>query len=184
MPAIDISRSLAIEGWMSSEELEWLAQQAQTHVAIAEVGCFIGRSTRALADHTSGIVYAIDPWDPKWLESVGDADPAAMTVALRHPTPLLEFVENTRDLPNVLIRVGTLPSVRFPIPPDMIFIDGDHRYRAVSNDIFASLRLLRPGCLLCGHDYEESHWPDVTDVVRSILGTPDGVCGSIWWVQL
>jgi predicted O-methyltransferase YrrM len=55
---INIARALATDGWMSEAELFWLATQAQQHRRIVELGSFLGRSTRALADHTPGIVYA------------------------------------------------------------------------------------------------------------------------------
>src|SRR5258708_38660332 len=47
---------------MSEAELTWLAEQAACHKVIVEVGSYLGRSTRALGDHTTGIVYAIDDW--------------------------------------------------------------------------------------------------------------------------
>ena len=51
---IDISRAKSVEGWMAEAELTWLACQAQTAKVIVEVGSHVGRSTRALADHTTG----------------------------------------------------------------------------------------------------------------------------------
>jgi hypothetical protein len=59
---IDTTRAQAIKGWMRTNELDWLATRAADARMIVEVGCWQGRSTRALADHSAGIVYAIDPW--------------------------------------------------------------------------------------------------------------------------
>src|SRR3954470_12383000 len=59
---IDITRALAIDGFMEEQELVWLAQQAKIHKCIVEIGSLLGRSTRALLDHTEGIVYAFDDW--------------------------------------------------------------------------------------------------------------------------
>src|SRR5262245_34583599 len=58
----NITRAVGIPGYMNIPALEWLAEQAQTHRVIVELGSFCGRSTRVLADNTPGIVYAIDDW--------------------------------------------------------------------------------------------------------------------------
>src|SRR5437899_5812943 len=42
---IDISKALAIKGYMQPSELEWLANEATTHERIAEIGAYYGRST-------------------------------------------------------------------------------------------------------------------------------------------
>src|SRR5579864_3315474 len=59
---VDISRALTVNGWMSPPELEWLAEQAQKHRHIVEVGSWLGRSTRAMADNTTGLIFAVDTW--------------------------------------------------------------------------------------------------------------------------
>lgn len=170
---------------MSPQELEWLAEQASRHSLIVEVGCFLGRSTRALADHTSGVVIATDTWSVDWAESIKGPDPIAYQTIQQHPDAFLEFLVNTRDLHNVLIRRGTLSESRLPFCPDMVFIDGDHSYWEVLRDIRAAKRIASgPGSLLCGHDYNSPHWPDVTRAVHDEFGMLEGACESIWWVTL
>jgi predicted O-methyltransferase YrrM len=45
---------------MGSDELAWLAATAAQSQSIAEIGCWQGRSTKALADSCRGRVFAID----------------------------------------------------------------------------------------------------------------------------
>lgn len=37
---------------------------------------------------------------------------------------------------------------------DIIYIDGDHSYDGVTNDLKESLRIIKNGGIICGHDYE------------------------------
>jgi hypothetical protein len=54
---------------------------------------------------------------------------------------------------------------------DFVFIDADHSYEAVRDDIAAWLPKIRPGGLLCGHDYSKPGersavgWPGVVRAV-------------------
>jgi predicted O-methyltransferase YrrM len=40
-----------------------------------------------------------------------------------------------------------------PNSVDLIFIDGDHSYNGCKSDTLAALKLIRPGGLICWHDY-------------------------------
>src|SRR5262245_43603198 len=78
MSTVDISRAVTIYGWMSDQSLRWLAEQAQQHQVIVEVGVYQGRTTRALADNTPGRVYAVDDW--KGSRRVKDEVDAMLTI--------------------------------------------------------------------------------------------------------
>src|SRR5712692_8403897 len=60
---IDLTKALTVDGWMSESELRWLSEQAQKYKTIVEVGSWMGRTTRALADNTEGTVVAVDTWE-------------------------------------------------------------------------------------------------------------------------
>jgi len=141
---MDLAKAFSIQGWMEPTELAWLADQASRHKVIAEIGSYMGRSTRALADNTRGIVYAIDDFGgPREIE-IADRD-----------SIFNKFVENMAGLEGRLsvIRANhrNLPPIDFR--PDMVFIDGAHEYDAVKADIEFWLPRLAPKGLICGHDY-------------------------------
>jgi predicted O-methyltransferase YrrM len=46
-------------------------------------------------------------------------------------------------------------------PVDLVFIDGDHHYEHVKSDIQAWLPHIKPGGVLCGHDYGYEKWAGV-----------------------
>jgi len=155
---IDTSNALKIDGWMFDDELEWLAQQAQKHQNILEIGSWKGRSTRALGDNTPGRVWAVDYW-------------------LEHDCEMRQFLENLSDLiiaERVIVMRTTSNNVTTMLHNthrsffDMIFLDGDHCYESVKSDISNCIPLLSPGGILCGHDYSVA-WEGVMRAVEEIL---------------
>lgn len=182
---VNIDPALAIDGWMTPKELQWLSEQAQWHHRIVELGCFRGRSTRALADHCPGIVYAIDCWKiqpympPTW---------SAEFVWEEFTFNLQEHLRNGKVVP---IRADHGAYHMFPPEwvrgnpserPDMVFIDGDHTLEAVRRDILAWRSRIAPGGLLCGHDANNSDWPDVDKALAELLPEAQVVPGTqIWW---
>lgn len=67
----------------------------------------------------------------------------------------------------------------------MVFIDACHDYDWVMADIRAFLPKVRPGGVMCGHDY---FWfPGVRSAVHSVFGAKDWMCrdaNSCWEVRL
>lgn len=66
---------------------------------------------------------------------------------------------------------------------DFIYIDGDHTYRGVKEDIKNYLPKLKKGGLIAGHDYEETNFPEVTKAVNELLGEPDKVFMDTSWIK-
>lgn len=173
---MDLSRALKIEGWMEPAELTWLAAQASRHDVIAEIGSYKGRSTRAMADHTRGVVVAIDDFQ----------GPREIEMLSRHRI-FDDFADNMRGLETRLrvIKADHRRLLNVDFQPDMVFIDGAHEYEAVKADIEFWLPRLRPRGLICGHDFLPEHFPSVCRAVRELL--PDhGVVPntSIWYQEL
>lgn len=64
---------------------------------------------------------------------------------------------------------------------NFIYIDGNHRYEAVKEDILLSLQILPKKSILAGHDYEFHKAPGVKKAVDEILGYPDLIfCDTSW----
>jgi hypothetical protein len=175
-----ITRALDIPGWMSHCELEWLASKARESPVIIEFGCYLGRSTRALADNTTGIVYAVDPWNGVYFNNDGTvADWINTGVYEIFESNLKDHLETGRVIP---IRSYSWSFVD-PIRADLIFIDGDHRYEEVKNDIIHALTLIKSGGIISGHDYSHKTWPGVKRAVDELFGDVNH-CDSIWWTEI
>lgn len=180
---VDISKALEIEGWMSEPELLWLAEQAQTRKVIVEIGSFLGRSTRALADNTRGFVYAVDDfYGPRDVHNIWSA----------HRKLIFDlFLENMSGLQGKLNVVrkdhASLENSDIPFSPDMVFIDGDHQQESVERDIKYWLARMNPGGLICGHDYHdrEEDFPGVRNSVKKFFPVFSVAPNtSIWFAEV
>lgn len=170
----DISRALAIPGFMGLGQLEWLAWHAAQHERIVEVGSFMGRSTRALADNTPGLVFALDNWQGPW----------EMDLPMEIRRDLFDtFKTNLADhiaAGKVIAIKGDHALAPRGIQPDMVFIDGDHNMGSVVRDLTFWRQEITPGGLLCGDDYD---FPSVSEALRMVLGKVE-VTENIWSVYV
>lgn len=172
--AVNIDRALGIEGWMHPEELSWLATQAQTHMVIVEIGSFKGRSTRALADHAPGVVYAVDPWGPYKTKG-------RVLVYEAFAANLADHIATAKVVP-IRVRSQQLAEQWAGHPKaDMVFIDGHHDEASVLRDIAVARSILTEDGLLCGHDYRHPGLPGVHRAVDQTFAHVQ-CCQSIWWV--
>jgi predicted O-methyltransferase YrrM len=172
---VDISKALAIGGWMAENELIWLATQALERKLIVEFGSLHGRSTRAMADNNKGVIWAVDPWAGDYYNEEGNAIPITTYVMPYFIYNLNDHVKTQHVIP--VRKFSYQFSLDWPV--DMVFIDGDHRYETVVKDIKKGYELLRTGGLICGHDYGHPSWPGVKQAVDELVGTVQ-IEGTIW----
>lgn len=166
-----VERAMGIVGMLIREEVEWLHQTAHEMSSIVEIGSYRGRSTYALCAGCQGIVYAVDPFEANFHQEVRDV--------------FDDFAENLKAFENLLPVIKTSQeaanSAIIPAIVDMVFIDADHSYRAVLDD----LRLWEPRArkLVCGHDYGGPRTPGVEKAVNEYFGSREMVKlgpGLLW----
>ena len=155
-----IDKALRIPGFMTAEELLWLAEQAKSRKTIVEIGSYRGRSTRALADATKGIVWAIDDWQGPRDVQLTDADRAGLLSEFR--TNNADHIESGK----IKICLSDHASALIPGIMDMVFIDGSHEYEDVKADILRWKSRLASGGILCGHD---ATWPGVKQALSELI---------------
>jgi predicted O-methyltransferase YrrM len=168
--------SLVIPGFMSEEELMWLHERAAGASSVLEVGCWLGRSTSALAAGCRGPVYTVDHFQG----SPDERDAAHAEAAGRNL--YAEAQTYLSSWPNVRFLVGSSleASRRFtPASVDMVFLDGDHAEAAVLRDLLAWAPKARR--VLCGHDAD---WPSVQAALVA-YGLPfECGPGALWYMEL
>jgi predicted O-methyltransferase YrrM len=181
---INIENALKIEGWMNPEDLEWLARQAESHLSIVEVGCWMGRSTTVLAEHTSGQVIAVDHWLGSEEHRSGLESKSWDWLYGQFLTNINKSLLFEKVFP---LRMYSTQAAQFLwnchgrySPYDMVFIDASHDFENVKADILAWKPLVTSGGLLCGHD---SGHPPVERAVRELLSDANFE-GNFWHVEV
>ena len=170
---VNIEKARQINGWMEISDLEWLAEQASKHELILELGSLLGRSTRAICDNTSGKVLVVDNWNTPAISN--DATYEAFKVNMKDhiDSGKLEIYKgNIIDAFTYFINKIYLF--------DFIFIDSDHNYEPAKSDIINSQKILTPGGLLSGHDY---NWEGVKKAVDELLPNRK-LHNFIWYMEV
>lgn len=181
-PQDPVSAAEQIQGWMERDELLWLSQRASQSNTVVEIGCWKGRSTKALALSTPGKIYAIDPWEP-----YGCEEDVRQFLGRGWEGLHEDFLSNLKpeiDAGRVhVMRMRSVAAAALFVSEgrkaDFVFIDGNHSYEAVRDDIQSWLPFLREGGIMAGHDYALD-LPGVMKAVDELLPHPELPCGRIW----
>ena len=140
-------------GWELREllrELEWLAPMR----VVLELGTFRGDSLRVWREHL----------DPELLVGVQDTDETTPEVAAELGCELVRGF--SQQLETYLAVLGRLDGR----PVDLLYVDGDHTYEAVSRDWELYSPLVRAGGLVVLHDavIEDNPTVDVHRLYREL----------------
>jgi predicted O-methyltransferase YrrM len=169
----------SVQGWMSWEELAYLAGRAKSAKCVVEIGSWKGRSTKAMAATCRGEILAVDSWRGS---TNGDAT-GVEADARGADTIEAEFRANLSGYGNVIPLkcehqwAGPLLKVKAG-EVDFAFIDGDHLYEHVKRDILTCLDVMAPGGILSGHDLNEE---GVAKAVSELLPGATHIPGTSIW---
>jgi hypothetical protein len=180
---------LTIPGQMTEGELrgvEHLAQKVPAKGVIVEVGSLFGLSsyTWSTSSHPSVSVYCIDPWtrEPWVVDLVEKKIPDCPEFSID------AFKHFTRDAKSIIPIQGRSPDdVRdWDRPVDLFFDDAMHTNPTFRKNLKFWLPKMRPGGIMCGHDYCDE-WPDVraeVDRLAEELGVAVHTRQWLWWIVL
>lgn len=135
---------------------------------ILEIGVFAGHfSDEILRICNPRQLFLVDIWQGTF--GSGDKDGRDHTVIQNMQDEYFKLVKHFKDYAGV--RLVRAPSADFLRACDAhffdaIYVDGDHSYDAVLQDLRESLPRIKPGGWLMGHDYHGQVKPAVDDFCR------------------
>jgi hypothetical protein len=131
----------------------------------AEVGVYRGDTSRLLLETFPGLfLYLVDTWAG---DSVGDNIFSGKSAYY----DTIKNVEEYRDRVHILHTQSVLAAGAVPDGLlDFVFIDADHEYESVRDDIEAWFPKVRLGGLITGHDYNQMRFPGVVQAVNERFG--------------
>jgi hypothetical protein len=176
----------SIQGWFSFSKLySHVVQKYPDGSHFVEVGVWKGTSAAYMGVeiHNSGKNIRFDCIDP--FIPVGDEMPE---FKITHEDLKNTFINNMKPVEDYynLITIGSpeCTKVYQDKSIDFVFIDGDHSYNAVVQDIKAWLPKIKSGGILAGHDYA---FPEVRKACHDVLGEKnwsDPLECDCWMIQM
>jgi len=156
-----------------------LIKDAQTkagklELEVVEIGSFAGESARIFLENGCKI-HCVDPY----IGGYDTSDPAANRRSLA--LALAQMNELAAQHPTLtLVKETSLQaSAKFsPLSVDLVYIDGEHRYPAVLQDIKAWQ--LIPRIAVAGHDYWMN---EVAQAVDEVFVKPDKTYSDSSWIK-
>jgi len=163
----------------------------------AEVGTWRGDFAAQLIEECKpDLLYLIDPWayreDPDYEQAMYGDGIAKGQVSMDeiYGSVLRRFQERVEEGSVIVWRktsgegAGDLSTESL----DWVYIDGDHTYEAVRDDLEAFRRVVRPGGIIAGDDYGDAGWwkdgvTKAVDEFAASVGRPE-IIGNQFLFQL
>lgn len=147
-----------------------IREYSRPNMVVFELGTYTGKSALTILPYVRQMnakLYCVD-----WFRGNPGVD-AEITTSYQNWNILDVFLNNIHEAgyeDYVTVLVGTADSVASMVRDniaDFIFIDADHRYSHVKNDILNWYPKLKNGGLICGHDFEKHlHYCDYNRVLE------------------
>lgn len=138
--------------------LSFIAWAHQVDVKkIAEIGVNKGETSLLFRNlFPQAELYLIDPWSLS-TDYIGSGTPISRKIKHYEKAYCAVSSQFANDPSVHILRMGSAQAAKLtPNDFDLIFIDANHEYLHVKEDILSWLPKLRPGGILAGHDYEPS----------------------------
>ncbi len=149
----------------------------------AEVGVFRGMHAGQILYRMPQVrlLYLVDPYE--LYEGYDDVNMRSVPRAKEHARKqLLEFDASRYRWIYEKFRAELIPELL-----DFIYIDGSHQYDHVIFDIQEAEKVVKPGGVICGHDYhrigsQREHEFGVGRAVRDYYGGGASHARKDWWI--
>ena len=180
-----------ITGYFDYEDVYTeIVQSAKDGQHFVEIGAWYGQSTSYLAVEVINSkknikLDIVDTW--KGSEQMLDPSNAAYDETLvKNGTIFPQFIQNMQPIINFINPIEkdsvTASMLYKDSSLDFVFIDAEHKYEFIIQDIKHWLPKVKPGGIIAGHDYG---WDGVTRAINEIFGKDRyGTKGQCWIVSI
>ena len=145
----------------------------------AEVGVEQGKFSEEICKDNPGVkLYCVDPWQA-YTRYADHVDQAKLD---RY---FVEAVDRLAPYGVIIKRMTSLEAAKdFETNSlDFVYIDGNHEYQFVVNDICEWMRVVRPGGILAGHDYRRDKAERIPfHVIQAVQGYADAYHIAPWFI--
>jgi len=161
----EINKITGHVGLNEGELLFKIAKSLKDNSVIVEIGSFLGKSSCFIAEGIGSKnckLFSIDTWYNDCMEENRGKD------------VFPNFLENTKPYNDKIKPLrGYSHEVRKTWPEerqiDFLWVDGDHSYRGVKQDIEDWVPLVKKNSIICFHDYRDE--PDVKKAVDELVAS-------------
>lgn len=157
----------------------------------AEIGCAYGHLSRTILSKWKGeTLYMVDPW-----VNLPNDEYREEHSSVNYEAWYDECVKlSQQDTRIKIVRKRSVEAAQEfqPLSLDWVYIDANHDYGFVMQDMDAWFPKVRVGGIICGHDFynakESGHWCGVADAVIRWMGEHNKVftvtpCSSWWCIK-
>lgn len=138
---------------------------------ILEIGAYVGLSTKLFSEKVKHID-TVDKFMDVYFINKNITKRELFNHLMKDSTNYTLIEKDSKDL------YGKLPDNYY----DLIYLDGDHSYAGVKNDIINLLPKIKSGGYIAGHDYSEI-WGGVIKAVDELLDSPDEIFDDSSWIK-
>lgn len=156
--------------------------QPWSNSKIVEIGCYMGESTLIFLN--SGLtdkIICVDPYSDSLAKAELDHPELGWTMSSVRE----EFIKRVLlNFPQVeLLQTTSVRAARALSDEkfDLVYIDGNHSYESVKEDIAAWLPLVKSGGWIAGHDYNSIEFPGCVRAVDEAFGKPHKIYQDNSW---
>lgn len=157
-----------------------------------EVGVWKGKNASSLLSRLSGLtLYMVDRWQAYTDEERG-RDGISEQAKMRQDNFSVAEREARKAVAPfgrraVVLKMSSSEAVEQfdDASLDFVFLDGDHSYEGLKQDIELWLPKVKPGGYLCGHDYTPAgKRPGITKAVHELFGKVRRGDDTTWFVKV
>lgn len=145
----------------------------------AEVGVEQGKFSAEICKDNPGVkLYCVDPW----LTYTRYKDHIDQGKLDRY---YAETLERLKPYDCTIVKAASIDAVKTFAPDslDFVYIDGNHEFQYVVNDICEWQKIIRPGGMLAGHDYRRDKADRIPfHVMQATQAYADAYHISLWFI--